>query len=227
MATVLDKMKWNLYQAKRSLLFAYGIKHGLIHPYEKELIENLRNVYYGGVPASIMLLCDELCAGRCYDRGLLVTFGFGDDDFQLVDADIDGITLNPKYVDSGFEHYGNHCFAERTDKNGTTWVYDTTVGMVYEKNLYYMIERPQITKINSEEDTLAFCDYKDIKNADIERDKYVLPLILPTIESIAESSKDYYAKNLREEITRFKKEIDYDGICEERYQDMKRLGIRK
>jgi len=229
MATKLDEIKWELYKKKKSILFSYGISKGLIHSYEKQLIENLRHVYYGGVPASIILLCKSICGGYCYDRALLVTLGFGDDDFQLVDADIDGINLNPMYIDTscGDEHYGNHCFAERTKKDGTTWVYDTSLGLVIEKNLYYKIERPKITKINSKQATLDYCEYKDIKNARIENDKYMLPLILPNIEHAANKEIEFYSQFLREEIKRFKQEIDYDGICREINEDMKRKRLIK
>lgn len=65
MATKLEKMKWNLYLKKRKRIIVFGLKTGLIHTYEEELIENLRHVYYGGLPASIVLLCKRLCSGWC------------------------------------------------------------------------------------------------------------------------------------------------------------------
>ena len=227
MATKMQNLKWKLYKKKEKILFSYGISKGLIHAYEKDFIEHLRHVYYGGVPASIILLCRKLCERDCYDRALLATFGFGDDDFQLVDADVDYLTLQPRYADGDFEHIGNHCFAERTKKDGTTWVYDTTLGLVIEKVLYYKMQRPKITKTNSKQATQAFCDYVDIKNADFEHDKYVLPFVLPNIEVCANTSDKLYREVLKQEIDRFKKEIDSDGLCEEINQDMIEKGFRK
>lgn len=235
MATLKDKLRWNIYKRKQDLLFTYGLATGLIHPYEEELLENLRHVYYGGVPASIILLCDELCNGRCYDRSLLITLGFGDDDFRLVNGDINLFKLNPKLIDRyneaislGYEwpHQANHSFAERTKKDGTIWVYDTTWGLVFEKNLYYRINNPKIHKINNRQATEDFCEYQDIKNANFEQDKYILPMILPTIEKIVKSSNQPYTKVLLEEIVHFKEEIDYEGLCDEIHQDMISKGIK-
>lgn len=232
MATKLDHLKWELYCKKWDALFMYGIKTGKIHSYEVDLIEQLRSVRYGGIPASIVLLCHRLCCGHCYDRGLLITFGFGDDNFQLVDADIDGIRLRPDYVDEakrrGDPHFSNHCFAERTKKDGSVWVYDTTAGLVFEKRLYYMMERPRITKVNSKQDTMDYIEYQDIKNADPSRDRYSARMLLHFYEEIIgrEGENEIYAEVLKEEIARFKREIDYDGLCQEIDEDMRRLGLR-
>lgn len=235
MATKLDKLRWSIYKKKKDLLFYYGIFNGLIHSYEEELLANLRHVYYGGVPASIILLCDKFCNGRCYDRGLLITLGFGDDDFKLVDADIDGIGLNPKLIDKYNEaiakgytwnHPANHCFAERAKKDGSVWVYDTSMGLVFEKNLYYRMENPKITKINDREATENYCEYQDIKNANFDQDKYILPMILPTIERLADTEKQLYREKLKKEILRFKEEINYEGICDEIHEDMISKGIK-
>lgn len=224
MAIKLDNLKWNLYLKKKKLLFFYGFKNGLIHPYEKDLIENLRHIYYGGVPASIIIPLISFCNGRCYDRALLLATAFRNEDFCLIDADVDEIRLNPKIInkfkDYNDNHFANHCFVERTKTDGTIWVYDTSVGLVFEKNLYYKLQNPRITKINTKEKTLNYCEFQDILNADIERDKYILPLTFPNIEAAVE--KEYlYKELLKEEIERFKKEIDYDGICKEIEEDMK------
>lgn len=167
MTTRLEEMKWKLHKKRCDVLFDYGVKHGLIGAYDKKLIENLRHIYYGGLPASVLLLHGKLSNGYCYDRGTLVTLGFGDDDFQVVNADIDSLRLNPQCIDeyrtgNGSEHFANHCFAERTLKDGTTLVYDTSIGLVFEKSLYYKLENPKITKVNDKETTLSFlyCDFQ-------------------------------------------------------------------
>lgn len=197
MATKIEELKWNLYTKRKQLLFSYGFKNGLIKLYDHELLENLRHVYYGGLPATILLLHKNLSSGHCYDRGTLVTLGFGDDDFQVVNAEIDDIKLNPTYIDKFKnqkfnKNYSVHCFAERTKKDGTTWVYDTSLGLVFEKSLYYKIENPKIRKINDKKTTLRFLYEDFVMDSDIERDKYALPLILPNIEYKLTPTQPFY-----------------------------------
>lgn len=232
MATISEKEKWKLHKERYHLLFQYGVKNGLIHKYDEELIKNLRHFYVGGIPASILLLHGKLSNGHCYDRGPLIILGFGDDNFQVVDADIDSLGLNPKYIDeykSGVtgEHFANHCFAERITKDGTTWVYDTSVGLVFEKNLYYQLENPKITKINDRETTLEFLYYDFQRDSDIEKDKYALPLILPNIEGCLVPTQSYYLEQLKQEVEILKREMNYDSICKEIHEDMKAKGFLK
>ena len=229
MATKLEQLKWTLHKKKYNLLFDYGVKHGLIHSYDKKLIENLRHIYYGGIPASILLLHGKLSNGHCYDRGTLITLGFGEDDFQVVDADIDSLKLNPQFIDECrynnlSENYPNHCFAERIMNDGTTWVYDTSVGLVFEKNLYYKMQNPKITKVNNRSTTLKFLYYDFQRDSDIERDKYALPLILPNIEACMHPTQPFYLEQLKKEIEILKTEIGYDSVCKEIEEDMKRKG---
>lgn len=62
---------------------------------------------------------------------------------------------------------------------------------------------------------MNYIEYQDIKNADIERDKYALPLIMPMIEKIASNENGIYSEKLKQEIEEFKQRIDYKDICEE------------
>lgn len=230
MATELEKKEWKSYQKRYKTLFDYGIKHNLIGAYNDKLIENLRHIYYGGLPISILLLHEKLTNGHCYDRGPLVTLGFEDDDFQVINADIDSLKLRPEYIDEcrtgkKREDYANHCFAERTLKNGTTLVYDTSVGLVFEKSLYYKMENPQIKKVNDKETTLKFLYYDFLENSNIERDKYALPIILPNIENCLVPTQKFYLKQLKQEIEILKQEIGYDDVCKEIHEDMKARGF--
>lgn len=230
MATKLDELKWKLHKKKYDALFNYGVKHGLIGAYDKKLIENLRHIYYGGLPASILLLHGKLSNGHCYDRGTLVTLGFEDDDFQVVDADIDSLRLNPQYIDeyrtgNVSKHYANHCFAERTLKDGSTWVYDTSVGLIFEKSIYYKLENPKITKVNNRETTLLFLYHDFQQDSDIERDKYALPLILPNIERCLVPTQPFYLEELKKEVEILKQEVNYDDVYREINEDMKAKGF--
>lgn len=233
MATAIDKLRWELYRKRYRALLCYGASKGLVKTYDEELLSNLRHIYYGGVPASILLLHEGMCNGHCYDRGPLVTLGFGDDDFQVVDADIDGIKLRPKYVDEYRKgewgaYYANHCFAERTASDGTVWVYDTSAGLVIEKSLYYKMENPRITKTNDRETTLRYLYYDFLRDSNIERDKYALHIILPLLERKLKPTQPFYLEQLKREIAILKEEVDYEGICEEIHNDMRRIGqLRK
>lgn len=233
MATKLQKMKWDLHCYKERQLLIWGLKNGLIAPYDDKLIEKLRNIYHGGIPASIILLSNGMSNGHCYDRALLMSRAFLDeeDDVQLVYATIDSLKLNPQFI-SDDPLYADHCILERTTKDGRHLIYDTSAGFIYDKKLYWMMEHPKVRKTNSKESIIEFlkedeCYYPE----DPERDKYASTLILPMIEMTYGRPTEMYSQMgielLQREIEHYKKKIDYDGVVEEVDQDMRRLGLKR
>ncbi len=94
-----------------------------------------------------------------------------------------------------------------------------------EKNLYYRIERPRITKVNDRAATLEYLDYDFLKDADFERDKYALPIILPLIESRLIPINPCYAEQLKREVELLKTRVHYDDICREMQEDMEAKGF--
>ncbi len=233
MATKLQKMKWDLHCYKERLLLIWGLKNGLIIPYDDELIEKLRKVYYGGIPASVILLSNGMTNGHCYDRALLMSRAFLEDegDVQLLYATIDSLKLNPKFICDD-PLYADHCIVERITKDGRHLIYDTSAGFIYDKKLYWLMENPKVRKVNSKESIKRFIeDDEDRYPEDVDRDKYAAPLILPMIEmTFGRPTEMYSAKGielLQREIEHYKQQINYDGVVEEIDQDMRRLGIRK
>ena len=232
MATKYEKLRWDLYLIKKKIIFAFGFKTGLIRGYDIEFIENLRKVYYGYLPISIILLDVEGCINKCYGRALLAAFGCGDDYFEHVDADVDSITFKVKNIDVirnqlGYlpPHYGNHSFIERTMKDGSVWVYDTSCGLVFEKHLYYLLNNPKVTKRHPKSEVTDYIEYQDIVDNNrvgaINEDKYLLPTALPILEEKVRSGNDIYKDALLAEIEWYKKHIDYDGICKEVEEEKK------
>lgn len=206
--------KWKEYQDRFEKLFIEGFKKGLILPYDEKLIDSLREIYYGGLPLSIILLSRQVCNGNCYDMALLMTLGFENDDYRLVDADVNSITLRPDYSKKygSTPHYGNHCFVERTDENGICWVYDTSSGFIIERNLYYQMENPVITKINDRDDIHEFRECLGIDGKLKDEDMGLIPFILLNIEESDNSFGFDYSDILQREIEMFKEFIDYDDM---------------
>ncbi len=218
---MIDTATVDKYWKKHDKLMKFGFKTGLIRGYGEDFLARLREVYYGGIPASILLLNPKSCGGKCYDRAVLACFAFEDVDYQVVHANVDSIRYNRKtvaevnyWLEQGKEissRYPNHCFVEFKLGN-VTWVLDTTDGLVYEKHLYYLINNPEITCIRSKAETLEFPDYRDIANADFEKDKWIVPTLLPVIEQQIEDSS-MYKELARREIQIFKDRINYDELC--------------
>lgn len=219
----IDEKRWRNYQKKSARMIELGLLTGFVHFYDKNLIAKLRHIYYGGLPASLIILSLRLCNHYCYDRALLLSLAFEDANYKIVRADIDGIRLNPRFLDEKDinPHYANHCFLEETLSNGKELVYDTSTGLVYDKRLYYRMENPVITKISSKEETMDYVEYQEIKTTNLESDKYLLTVIIPQLESIILKEDGPYREFLKEELQRFKKEINYEALCEEVKEDMK------
>ena len=233
MATKIQKLKWDLHQKRYKMLLIYGLQHGLIFPYDDELIGKLRNVYYGGIPASIIHLSNGMSGGHCYDRALLMSRAFLDeeDDVKLLYGNIDSIKLNPRFI-SDSPHYADHCFVERIAKDGRHLIYDTSCGFVFDKRMYWLMEKPKLRHTNSKESIRKFIDENEDRfPEDIERDKYASSLILPMIETTFGRPTEMYSLSgielLQREINHFKEQIKYDDVVREIDEDMKRLGLRK
>ena len=94
------------------------------------------------------------------------------------------------------------------------------------------MEHPKIRKINNKESIKKFIENdEEPYSENIERDKYIAPLILPMIEMTYGRPTEMYSQLgielLQREIEHYKKVIDYDNVVYEIDQDMKRLGLKK
>jgi len=217
MKAVDNNTLWNLYKQKKKDLLYYGITHGLIKRYDEDLLSKLREVYYGGIPASIILLYKGLCSGFCFDRAVLIAHAFEYDDYKLVYAHVDAIGLDPKNQELMKKDKDTdiHCYVERTLENGEVWVYDTTLGFCIEKTLYDQMENPVVTHTNSKEKTIAFFEYQEILNRDETKDRYTPLLMLPMIEGSLEEIKYVNNDLLKREIELFKEKINYEELEKE------------
>lgn len=233
MATKLQEMKWKLHLYKQKQLLIWGLYSGLIIPYDDELIGKLRKVYYGGIPASVILLSNGMTNGHCYDRAVLMSRAFleDEDDVQLLYATIDSLKLNPQLMRDD-PLYADHCIVERITKDNRHLIYDTSTGFIYDKRLYWVMEHPKVRKINSKESIKRFIDDDEERcPEDVDRDKYVAPLIVPMLEMTFGRPTEMYSfegvELLQREIEHYKNKINYNDVVEEINQDMRRLGLRK
>ncbi len=230
----LPKTKWDLYKYKQKKLMIWGLKHGYITFYSDELIEKLRTIYNGGIPASILLLSDGMSNGYCYDRALLMAKAFLDEkcDVCLLYAFVDNLRLNPKFINDTDPLIADHCIVEVTPENGKPLIIDISQGFIYDKRIYWLMEHPKIRKINNKDSILKFIESEEYYHPeDIEKEKYTLPLILPMIEKTYGRPNEMYSRLgielLQREIEHFKETIHYKEICQEIDEDMKRLELRK
>lgn len=209
MSSRLQNLRWKLNEYKIKKLLLLGLKTGLIDIYNDELIEKLRNIYYCGIPASIILLSIYLSNGNCYDRALLLSRAFLDeeDDIKLICADIDNIKLNPKFI-SDEPSYAEHCFLERITKDGRHLIYDTSTGFVYDKKLYWAMEKPKIYKIIDKETIIKYYE----ENLEEQKIDYTLmnDIIIPNVELTYGDNNEIYAMEgiLQREVARYKKYYD-------------------
>ncbi len=195
-----------------------GFEERKIMPYPNAVFDYLRPYSVGGLPASIKLFTIDLCNGYCYDSALLMQLAFKN--CQVVHADIE--SLRQIYSD---ENEWEHAFVEVTEEDGKEYVIDTSIGLIYDKDCYYEIEKPKINRAFSKSECMDNWTIKQILASNFEEDKYILPLVLPHIEKIIDEARNIgtsvYQSKLKEEIKLLKEAINYDAFVAEIKDDMR------
>ena len=123
---MLDSLKKKLYFSKLKLLYSKGVAEGKIVPFDEDFYRSMSNTYFASIPVSmhIKYLRPKTGPGKCYDRSLYMFFCF--DDALLVRGD--KLNLELLY---GKDNAG-HGWIEIGD-----YVYDPTMLMRFDKDLYY------------------------------------------------------------------------------------------
>lgn len=213
MSSKIDYIKWNLYNKKYRLLLKYGISSGLIKKYDNNTIKKLRSYNYNGLPLSVILLYKKLCNGNCYDCSMFLSLAFKDENYKIIEANIDSLKYNPIYKEKyknykKYHNYSNHCFIEKKEKDGSTWVYDTSLGLKINKKLYYMMENPKINKVykNKQDKTTK----NNIINNDTSNDDIVY--MIEAIEKNFIPIQKIYTKILYKELKLYKEKINYNNL---------------
>ncbi len=161
--------------------------------FEPELYKRLDSVIFAGIPASIQIkyLKPILPPGKCFERSYLITMGF--EDYLLVCGDRKDMEL--VYGKDAAWHYW-------VEKDG--WVYDPTMLLKIDKNIYYKAFGVTVNTTQTKEELMQDDNYR--KAASGEFDKFILLSAIPLIEGIAKLKGD---NNFINEVEDYKQRVGY------------------
>ncbi len=206
-------------------LIIQGYEKGLVHLYDDELIQKLRTIYDGELPASITLLSNFRSNGYCQDRSTLLARAFLDtsDDIKILCITIKSLRLNPKVIAENDPTFQQHYVVERTDSNGKKFIYDTSAGFIYDKDFYWDLEDPEIVSEEEKKEIAERVKREQLEfPEDIETNKEGAFIMLPIIELSFSDPTEKYAVSglLQREVQDFKKRIGYSAMSESIEKDM-------
>lgn len=186
------------------LLFYKGIKEGKIMPFDEEFYKKMSKKYIACIPISIRIkyLKPILPPGQCIDRSLYMFICF--DDALLVRADVKDLELAYGKNDAihGWIEIGNY-------------VYDPSLTLRFDKDLYYKIYSPTNIRKETKEDykKVNSSFYDEVRSTTIEdfqpggRKRTDLCLTIPFIKEIAELSNN---DDFKKEVNEYLELIQYD-----------------
>ena len=113
---------------------------------------------------------------------------------------------------------------EVTTEEGITYVYDTSYGLVFDKEFYYKIQRPAIRMVHDKQSIMEHVAMEAIFHP-----QDFIPTIdsallnIPLVEQACNNPNETYAeeKLLQREINIYKELIFYDALKAARDKDMK------
>ena len=204
---MINPIKKKLYFSKVDKLMIKGLKEGTIVPFEDNIYNDMKNTYIHGLPVSIRIkyLKPNLPPGKCYDRSTYIFLCL--DDALLVRGDNKDLELR-----FGKDNAG-HGWVETED-----YVYDPTLNMRFNKEVYYEMYEPTDVRRYTKDDYCKASDtnrklYEDAKKVTPEdlkpygRKRLELLEIIPLVQSIANMSEN---QKFISELDEYLKLIDYE-----------------
>lgn len=202
---MLDSLKKKLYFSKLKLLYSKGIAEGKIVPFDEDFYRSMSNTYFASIPVSmhIKYLRPKTGPGKCYDRSLYMFFCF--DDALLVRGDKLNLELMYGKGNAG------HGWIEIGD-----FVYDPTLLMRFDRELYYQMFNPTNVSKSTKDDYVSVNEdfYNDIRSTTISdfqpggSKRLELCTTIPLVQGIADISSD---DSLKKELAEYLSLIKYDG----------------
>lgn len=198
-----------LNNTDKSSFFFDAQKKGLITDFDPVTMTRLRKMYYAFFSAIIYLYYEPTDFNNIANKLELLSHAFEDKKFRIVHGDTNS-TKNISFYLYGVNHLDYNSWLEVDDGN-KVWVYDLFSLLRFEKNTYYEIEQPTIRKIidsdyiNSHPGRID-TSYQNFSDGFIE-------ILFNYMEEMEHNLDTHPFKGiLIPEITRFKKDINYDEL---------------
>lgn len=180
-------------------------------PFPEELFYKLKDLNLNGMPMGFTLMASELCNGKCYERSTELSFAF--DDCTQYYADIHSLKKNS--ITKSAEAKQNLFSDEHAFLENNGMVYDTSNGLVFDKDLYWRIEKPNVHLTYTKSQCTERLRLLGIFSQQPEDYKLLLLLAVQCYKKILKDpqylSTKVNQKFLQSEFTKFLKEVDYDG----------------
>ena len=196
-----DKVKLELYNQ--------AVAEGKITDFDQTVLTRLRKLYYGLYSGLIYMYYEPTNFNNIGNKAELMTHVLEDKSYQLVHGETDS-TRNIPFFMYGVEHLDFNSWIE-VQEGQKVWVYDLFSMLKIEKGVYYKLENPNITQVISKSSIMSHPG-RDREDYRFYHDgmNFMLIDIFPRMEK--NLSTHPFAKILAPEITRYKKDIDFDSI---------------
>lgn len=205
-----DKSKLDLY--KKAIL------EGKITNFDQTTITRLRKLYYGMYSGLIYMYLEPTDFMNIGNKVELLTLVLEDKEFKIIHGNTDS-TRDIEFFKYGLNHLDYNSWIE-VEEGNKTWVYDPFSLLKIEKSIYYELEHPAIKKVFESKFVLEHPERKiDDYTTFHDGMSFVLFGTLPQVEKNMDSHP--FKDILAPEITRFKKDINYDELLLE-YEEEKR-----
>lgn len=196
-------------------LYNEARKNRKISEFDLELLSKLKKTVYGGIPGNIYLYAFPTNFETIGNKLEILAWAYRDKKYKLVHGNTNS-TKEIMFHEYDSKHLDYNSWMEV--KIGLKeYVIDTFSMLMFEKDIYYQLENPQVLKVVTSEDINnhpARCD-DDFSEAFASYDS--LLMLMDTLEYLTNNSpyKDYLIK----ELDKLKSKIDYDKMIQEYLQE--------
>lgn len=187
-------------------IFKNGLLSGAIEPFQPDVISRLRRVYYSFYSGILYLYGEDTTFRTIGSKMEILSWIFAREDYTIVHGHTDS-TREICFLDYQKEHLDFNSWVEVT-RGGKTFVYDTFSMLCFEKDIYYELEHPEITRKSPKE---VIMRHPAKFNDEHLRPDTAFWLFLGYIPNLMDNIDNHpYKDILLPEITRYKNLISYD-----------------